>query len=139
MDCIGPIDPPSSKGHNYRLCIVDSCTRCPAAYPLKRLDAREVCDVIIDLFMHTGIATVVSSGNASHFVNKLTQEFEARLGCSPWFNTTGRPEASGVSERWNAFFKNAPHHAIRGSSREWHNVIPYMYGPIEKSQIVLPA
>ena len=51
-------------------------------YPLKRLDAREVCDAIIDLFMHTGIATVISSDNASNFVNKLTQEFEARLGCS---------------------------------------------------------
>ena len=65
-------------------------------YPLKRLDAREVCDVIIDLFMHTGIATVISSDNASNFVNKLTQEFEARLECSLRFNTPGHSEASGV-------------------------------------------
>ena len=75
MDCIGPIDPPSSKGHKVCLCIVDCCTRWPAVYRLKRLDAREVCNAIIDLFMHTGIATVISSYNASNFVNKLTQEF----------------------------------------------------------------
>jgi len=25
-DCIGPLDPPSSKGHRYALCIIDSCT-----------------------------------------------------------------------------------------------------------------
>ena len=27
MDCIGPIDPPSTQGHRYCLCIVDNCTR----------------------------------------------------------------------------------------------------------------
>ena len=85
MNCIGPIDPPSSKGLKYTkncLCIVYSCTRWPAVYPLKRLGTRRVCDATIDLFMHTGTATFVSSDNASNFVNKLTQEFEARLGCS---------------------------------------------------------
>ena len=82
MDCIGHSDPPSSKGHKYCLCIVDSCTRWPAMYPLKSLDAREMCDAIIYLFMHTGIATVITSDNGSNFVHKLTQEFEARLRCS---------------------------------------------------------
>ena len=99
MDCIGPIDPPSYKGHKYCLCIVDSCTRWPAVYLLKRLDARQVCDAIIDLFMHTGIAAVISSDNALNFVNKVTQQFEARLGYSPRFHTLGHPEASGVCER----------------------------------------
>ena len=60
-------------------------------YPLKRLDAREVCDTIIDLFMHTEIANVILSDNASNLVNKLTQEFEAR---PPRFNTPGHQEAS---------------------------------------------
>ena len=99
VDCIGPIDQPSPKGHKYCLCIIDSCTRWSAVYPLKRFDAREVCDAIIDLFMHTGIATVISSDNASNFVNKLTQEFEARLGCSPRFNTPRHPEAVAACER----------------------------------------
>ena len=124
MDCIEPIDPPSSKSHKYCLCIVDSCTRWPAVYPLKRLDAGEVCDAIIYLFKHTGIAIVISSDNSSNFVNKLIQKFEARLECSPRFNTSGHPEASGVCERWNASLKNALHHAIRESPREWHKVIP---------------
>jgi len=37
MDCIGPIDPPSSQGHRYCLCIVDSCTCWPVVYMLKSL------------------------------------------------------------------------------------------------------
>lgn len=80
MDCI--IDLPSSKGHKYCLCIVDSCTQCPAVYLLRKLDVKDVCDVLIGLFMHVDVATVKSSDNAFNFVNKLMQEFEVRLGCS---------------------------------------------------------
>ena len=45
MDCIGPIDPPSTQGHRYCLCIVDNCTRWPTVYVLKSLTARAVCDM----------------------------------------------------------------------------------------------
>jgi len=30
VDVIGPIDPPSAKGHRWVLCVVDDCTRWPA-------------------------------------------------------------------------------------------------------------
>ena len=42
MDCIGPIEPPSAQGHQYCLCVVDSCTRWPAVYMLKSLTAKYV-------------------------------------------------------------------------------------------------
>ena len=70
-------------------------TSCVSA---EEVDVKEVCHAIIYLFMHTGIATVISSDNTSNFVNKLAQEFEARLWCSPRFNTPGHPEASGVRD-----------------------------------------
>ncbi|GFS61809.1 retrovirus-related Pol polyprotein from transposon opus [Trichonephila clavipes] len=37
MDLIGPIDPPSSKGHKYILCLVDQHTRWGEAVPLYSL------------------------------------------------------------------------------------------------------
>jgi len=51
MDCIGPIDPPSSQGHRYCLCIVDSCTY---VYMLKSLTAKSVCNAMLDLFANVG-------------------------------------------------------------------------------------
>ena len=33
-DLIGPLDPPSSQGHTYALCVVDACTRWPSVYLL---------------------------------------------------------------------------------------------------------
>jgi len=50
MDCIWPIEPPSAQGHQYCLCVVDSCTRWPAVHMLKSLTAKAVCDVLLDLF-----------------------------------------------------------------------------------------
>ena len=44
IDCIGPIDPPSSKNHKCRLCVMDNCTRWPEVYPLRTLNASEICD-----------------------------------------------------------------------------------------------
>ncbi|GFV10298.1 retrovirus-related Pol polyprotein from transposon opus [Trichonephila clavipes] len=42
MDLIGPIDPPSSKGHKYILCLVDQHTRWGEAVPLTSLSAKEL-------------------------------------------------------------------------------------------------
>ncbi|GFX61181.1 probable RNA-directed DNA polymerase from transposon X-element [Trichonephila clavipes] len=47
MDLIGPIDPPSSKGHTYILCLVDQHTRWGEARPVTSLSAkleRSHCD-----------------------------------------------------------------------------------------------
>ncbi|GFV75741.1 retrovirus-related Pol polyprotein from transposon opus [Trichonephila clavipes] len=44
MDLIGPIDPPSSKGHKYILCLVDQHTRWGEAVPLTSLSAKVHCD-----------------------------------------------------------------------------------------------
>jgi len=56
MDCISPIDPPSSQGHQHCLCIVDSCMRWPAVYMLKSLTAKSVCNALSDLFANVGVA-----------------------------------------------------------------------------------
>ncbi|GFW01619.1 retrovirus-related Pol polyprotein from transposon opus [Trichonephila clavipes] len=40
MDLIGPIDPPSSKGHTYILCLVDQHTRWGEAMPVTSLRAK---------------------------------------------------------------------------------------------------
>jgi len=93
MDYIGPIDPPSSQGHRYCLCIVDSCTRWPAVYMLKSFTAKSVCNALLDLFANVGVAQIVTSDCRSNFTSQLTREMLTRLGCSPRFNTPGHPEA----------------------------------------------
>jgi hypothetical protein len=126
MDIIGPIDPPSAKGHKYCLCVVDSYTRWPSVYLLKDLRACSVCDALLELFSHVGVASVMTSDQGTNFTSRLTKEFLNRMGCSPRFNTPGHPEASGVVERWNQTFKRMLHHAIRENPRQWHKSVPFL-------------
>ncbi|GFT72885.1 retrovirus-related Pol polyprotein from transposon opus [Trichonephila clavipes] len=55
MDLIGPIDPPSSKGHKYILCLVDQHTRWGEAVRLYSLSAKETCEVLLNIFSRTEI------------------------------------------------------------------------------------
>ena len=125
IDAIGPLEPASSAGHKYCLCIVDSCTRWPAVFPLKSLSAKAVCEALIELFMNFGVASVISSDRGTNFTSSMTREFERLMGSSPRFNSPGHPEASGVCERWNQTFKKMIHHAILENPRRWHKVIPF--------------
>jgi len=113
MDCIGPLHPPSAHGHKYCLCIVDSCTRWPSVYLLKRLTAKAVCDSLLDLFVNIGVPKVIVSDCGTNFTSQLTQEMLRKLGCAPRFNTPGHPQASAMVERFNQTCKKMLHHVIQ--------------------------
>jgi len=123
-DVIGPIEPPSSKGHRWLLCVVDDCTRWPAVYLLRSLTAKATCDAFMELFSITGWPEIINTDQATNFCSRLTQEFLSRMGVSPRVNSPYHPEASGLVERFNSTFKNMLHHAIREYGRQWHRVVP---------------
>ncbi|GFX18556.1 retrovirus-related Pol polyprotein from transposon opus [Trichonephila clavipes] len=85
MDLIGPIDPPSSKGHKHILCLVEQHTRRGEAVPLTSFSAKVTCEVLLSIFSRTGIPNVVTSDNRTNFAAELTMEFEKRIGSSPRF------------------------------------------------------
>ncbi|GFU01480.1 transposon Ty3-I Gag-Pol polyprotein [Trichonephila clavipes] len=49
IDVIGPIQPPSGRGHKYVLCMMDQHTRWPEAVPLRSLTAKTACDSITNI------------------------------------------------------------------------------------------
>ncbi|GFT51613.1 retrovirus-related Pol polyprotein from transposon opus [Trichonephila clavipes] len=53
MDLIGPIDPPSLKGHKYILRLVDQHTRWGEAVPLTSLSAKVTCEAWLNIFSRT--------------------------------------------------------------------------------------
>ncbi|GFS72607.1 retrovirus-related Pol polyprotein from transposon opus [Trichonephila clavipes] len=55
MDLIGPIDPPSSKGHTYILCLVNQHTRWGEARPVTNLSAKVTREALLNIFLRTGI------------------------------------------------------------------------------------
>ncbi|GFU01311.1 retrovirus-related Pol polyprotein from transposon opus [Trichonephila clavipes] len=55
MDLIGPIDPASSKGHKYILCLVDQHTRWGEAMLVTSLSAKVTCEALLNIFSRTEI------------------------------------------------------------------------------------
>ncbi|GFW41277.1 retrovirus-related Pol polyprotein from transposon opus [Trichonephila clavipes] len=55
MDLIGPIHPPSSKGHTYILCLVDQHPRWGEAMTVTSLRAKVTCEALLSIFSKTEI------------------------------------------------------------------------------------
>ena len=72
MDCLGPIFNHKTE-YNYCLVLCDSATRWPAAYPLRSLSAKHVCEALLQLWMVTGLPSVISSDNATNFTSQLNR------------------------------------------------------------------
>jgi len=123
-DVIGPIEPPSAKGHKWDLCVIDDCTRWPAVFLLRSLTAKATCDAFLELFSITGWPEILCTDRGTHFCSQLTTEFLTRMGVATRLKTAYHPEAAGVIERFNGSFKNMLHHAIQDYGRQWHRVVP---------------
>ena len=126
VDCIGPIEPASSKQERYALCISDDCSRWPAVFLLKSLTAKAVCEAYIQLFTMTGFPSVIVSDHGTNFTAALTQEFLRRCNCTPRFNSPLRPSSSGQIERFNGTFERMLKHAIKEYGRQWPKAIPFI-------------
>ena len=127
IDLIGPLSPKSSRGHQYILCLIDSCTRWVEAIPLRTLTAREMCDALLSIFSHIGIPRVLVSDNGTNMVAGLTREVYDRLGVELRCATPYHPEGNSLVERWNQNLKHMLHHVlISDEPRDWDKRLPYL-------------
>src|ERR1043165_1693781 len=88
MDCIGPMvvtgeSNQSKPKYNYALVLVDKFSRWPMAYPLRSLNAKGVCEALLQVFTTFSIPRIISSDCGTNFTSRLTKEFLQRMGCSP--------------------------------------------------------
>jgi len=94
IDCAGPIEPPSSRGHHYILVAIDHCSRWPEAIPLKTLTAKETCSALNTIFQCTGIPRVVICDNGSNFVSNLNKIFFSNFGIEMRNSAPFHPEGN---------------------------------------------
>ena len=87
VDLVGPVSPPSEKGHQYILTLVDYVTRYPEAVPLKNIETETVAEVLLDMYSRLGIPEEVLSDIGMQFVSKCMEEI-SRLLCTKRLRTT---------------------------------------------------
>jgi len=126
MDVAGPFV--SGEGRkpqlNYALIVVDSYSRFPFCVPLKTLQAKHVCEALIDIWSFTGVCSHLSSDLGKNFTSHLTREFERQLGCSPHFNSPYHPNSTDLVEQCIGSVKAIIGKLAVDFSNQWHKYIP---------------
>lgn len=126
LDCIGPIEPTSARGHRYALCLIDLCTRWPEVIPLRSLTAQATCQALLEVFPRFGTPQLICCDQGTNFTATLTRELAERLGIRMRFSTPEHPQSNGIVERWNGTFKTMLRHVMLERGREWDRLIPCM-------------
>jgi len=86
MDLVGPLL--NKAEYYFCLCLIDSNTRFPFAFPLRSVNAKAVCECV---FSSMGIPNVITSDNATYFTSQLNYKFMELFGCKPRFSTVLHP------------------------------------------------
>jgi transposase InsO family protein len=104
MDMIGKINPPSSKGHQYILVIIDYITKWVEVIPMKSVTSKDVINFIKEHVIHRfGIPHTITTDGGSVFISKEFKKFTAGVGIklirsSPYYTqANGQAEASNQS------------------------------------------
>ena len=79
VDLVGPISPPSEKGHQYILTLVDYVIRYPEAVPLKNIETETVVEALLDMYSRLDIPEEVLSDLGMQFVLQCMEEVSRLL------------------------------------------------------------
>jgi len=120
IDVVGPLL--NKAEYNFCLCLIDSHTRFPFALPLKSVNAKAVCECLLQVFSLVGIPIVITSDNATHFTSQLNDKFMELFGCKPKFSTVLLPEGNSLVERMNASLKKMLAHVSQKYPKQWHKL-----------------
>ena len=123
MDLIGPIHPPSDKGHRYLLTIMDYSTRYPEAIPLTNIDTETVAEALVEVYARVGIPHEVLTDMGSQFVSDIMKEVSRLLSIKRLVCTPYHPICNGLVEKWNGNFKLMLKRMCAERPRDWHRYV----------------
>ena len=135
MDLVGPISPPTSKGHRYILTVVDYATRYPEAVALKNIETTTVAEALVSIFSRVGIPTEVLTDQGSQFTAKLMKEVSRLLSVKQLTTTPYHPQCNGLVERFNGTLKVMLKRMCAERPKDWDRYIdPLLFAYREMPQ-----
>ena len=135
MDLIGPIAPPTSKGHRYILTVVDYATLYPEAIALKNIETTTVAEALVTIFSRVGIPAEVLTDQGSQFTGKLMKEVSRLLSVKQLTTTPYHPQYNGLVERFNGTLKVMLKRMCAKRPKDWDRYIdPLLFAYREMPQ-----
>jgi len=121
MDVVGPINPPSSKGHRFILAATDYFSKWAEAIALKEVKAENVENFIrTNLIYRFGVPARIISDNGTNFKNRQIEKMCAKFKIKHHFSTGYNPSANGQAEAFNKVLCKLLKKVVSQNKRHWH-------------------
>ena len=120
MDVVGPISPPSSKGHRFILGITDYFFKWAEDIPLREVKASDVVKFVKHhVIYHFGVPRRIVHDNGPQFVSQTFQRFCNKFRFQRVSSTAYYPAANGLAEAFNKTIAKLLKKFISKSQRDW--------------------
>jgi transposase InsO family protein len=124
MDMISKINPPSSKGHQYILAIMDYFTKWVEAIPMKTVTSKDVINFIKEHVIHRfGIPQIITTDGGSVFISEEFRKFTADVRIKLIRSSPYYAQANGQVEASNQSLIKLIKKKIDEHPRRWHEVL----------------
>ncbi|XP_068215800.1 uncharacterized protein [Palaemon carinicauda] len=123
VDIIGKIHPPSEKGHQFILTMMDHASRYPDAVPLKNIDSESVAEALVDMFSRVGVPEEILSDLGTQFTSDCMKEVARLLSMRQLTTTPYHPMCNGLVEKFNGTLEQMLKKLCQEKPNQWHRYI----------------
>ncbi|GBG81569.1 hypothetical protein CBR_g32560 [Chara braunii] len=138
MDFIGPLRPPTERGHDAILVIVDRSTKRACFVPCRyRISAREVADIVFDRVVRDhNLPQSIISDRDPRFTSTFWRRLHEVYGSQLRFSSSYHPQTDGQTEVTNKTLGNILRKFVR-DDQQWD--LHLAHAEIAYNHVVLPA
>lgn len=125
MDIVGPLER-SQSGCRFILVLCDYGTRYPEAFPLRRITARAIAQVLLQFISRVGIPQEIVTDQGTAFLSKTLRQVYSLLGIKGIRTTPYHPQTDGLVERYNQTLKGMLRKFVSANGKDWDRWLPYL-------------
>jgi ribonuclease HI len=121
-DIVGPIDPPTSRGHRFILAATDYFTKWAETVPLKEVKASDVVKFFkTHILYRFGTPQRIISDNGTAFKSSKVYALAEQFNIDWRFSSIYNPRPNGLAEAFNKTLINIMKKTVDGNQRDWDN------------------
>ncbi|GBG81940.1 hypothetical protein CBR_g34123 [Chara braunii] len=138
MDFIGPLRPPTPRGHDAILLVVDRFTKRARFVPCRyAISAREVADIVFDRVVRDhGLPLSIISDRDPRFTSRFWRRLHEVYGTQLRFSSSYHPQTDGQTEITNRTLRDILRKIVR-DDQQWD--LHLAHAEIAYNHVVSPA
>ena len=122
IDVIGPIDPPSSRGHRFILATTDYFSKWAEVVLLREVKSDNVINFLErNIIYRFGIPHRITSDNGKAFKSNKMYRFMEKYKIKWNYSTGYYPQANGAIEAFNKTLGKILKKTVTRNQRDWHD------------------